>query len=146
MRVLGLHEEAIPDSGHCMTWRCEDHGLSMTLSKEVPTLVSKALKGYLKRLYQVSGVEERSKAYFAIHPGGPKILQQIQLLLNLEEEQIQHSVEVLKGYGNMSSATLPHIWEKMMQDTKVPDGAQIVSLAFGPGLTIAGSLFEKRSG
>jgi predicted naringenin-chalcone synthase len=146
LKVLMVHEETIPDSAHSMTWRCEDKGLGMTLAKEVPVLISRALKGYLERLSQLAGVnpEELIKnSFFAIHPGGPKVLQQIQDFLKLEPYQIQHSEEVLKNYGNMSSATLPHIWEKMLNDPKVPKKGRIVSLAFGPGLSIAGGLFEK---
>jgi predicted naringenin-chalcone synthase len=50
---------------------------------------------------------------------------------------------ILQNFGNMSSATLPHIWEAMLGDIKVPNQALIVSLAFGPGLTISGALLEK---
>jgi predicted naringenin-chalcone synthase len=67
-------------------------------------------------------------------------LQQIKELLDLESQQLEHSEYVLKHFGNMSSATLPHIWERMLHD--VPKGSLIVSLAFGPGLNIAGGLFK----
>jgi predicted naringenin-chalcone synthase len=146
LKIVALHEETISDSSHCMTWRCEDQGLSMTLSKEVPVLISRAIDGYLQRLSRNAGFQIQEVvegAFFAIHPGGPKILQQIMDLLNLEPHQIEHSVQVLKQFGNMSSATLPHIWEKMLKDPKVPKKAYIVSLAFGPGLSISGGLFEK---
>ena len=49
---------------------------------------------------------------------------------------------MLRDYGNMSSATLPYIWMRLLRD--VPVGTLIPSLAFGPGLTICGALFEKR--
>lgn len=146
LKVLALHEEMIPDSSHCMTWRCEDKGLAMTLSKEVPFFISRAIIGYIDQLSKLAGMSSEAlmkDSFFAIHPGGPKILQQIQDLLGLQAHQIEHSVEVLKKFGNMSSATLPHIWEKILKDPKVPKKARIISLAFGPGLSIAGGLFEK---
>ena len=148
LKILALHEETIPDSSHCMGWRCESHGLGMTLSKEVPVLISRELIGYLQRLSSRAGLDFQAlirDSVFAIHPGGPKILQQIKDLAKLEPHQVEHSVSVLKQYGNMSSATLPHIWEKMLNDPKVPKGGKIVSLAFGPGLCISGGLFEKGS-
>jgi predicted naringenin-chalcone synthase len=129
-----------------MTWRCEDHGLGMTLSKEVPVRISRAIEGYLDCLCMSAGLDREEvvkSAFFAIHPGGPKILQQIRDLLQLEQRQIEHSVQIFKQFGNMSSATLPHIWDRMLQDDTVPKGTRIVSLAFGPGLSIAGGLFEK---
>jgi predicted naringenin-chalcone synthase len=147
LSVLALHEETIPDSTHCMTWRCEDQGLGMTLSKDVPILIARSIEGYLERLCAQVKLDSKDvikEAFFAIHPGGPKILQQIKDLLKLSPEQIEHSVQILKDFGNMSSATLPHVWEKMLADPKVPCGKQIISLAFGPGLSIAGGLFEKQ--
>ena len=117
-----------------MTWQCEDQGLSMTLSREVPVRISRALHGYLTRLCESAGVDLQAalkKGFFAIHPGGPKILQQIQDLLQLEPSQIQHSVDVLKLYGNMSSATLPHIWQRMLEDPTIPNQGLIISLALG---------------
>jgi predicted naringenin-chalcone synthase len=146
LTLLGLHEETISDSIQSMTWRCEDHGLSMTLSKNVPVLIARAINDYLHRLCSIAGLSSEKivkEAFFAIHPGGPKILQQIKDLLKLESYQLEHSESTLKQFGNMSSATLPHIWEKMLKCSRVPSKALIVGLAFGPGLSIAGALFEK---
>ena len=73
----------------------------------------------------------------------PKIIDNIQESLNLETWQISHSSRVLYRFGNMSSATLPHIWEKMLNSDEIPNDSLIVSLAFGPGLTLHASLFKK---
>lgn len=144
-KVLALLEEIIPDSINSMTWNCDSVCHAMTLDKNVPVFITRVLEKYLERLAALVGrnAEELKKnAYFAIHPGGPKILFHIQHLCSLGEQQIAHSMDVLQNFGNMSSATLPHIWEKMLCD--LPDGALVVSLAFGPGLSIVGALFEKR--
>ena len=146
LKVVALLEEIIPESSHCMTWRCEDHGLGMTLSKEVPVRIARSLEGYLERLSHCSGIDHeqiKREALFAIHPGGPKILQHVAQILSLSPFQIQHSAQVLRHFGNMSSATLPHIWEKMQEDPAISDGAYIVSLAFGPGLSLSGGLLQK---
>jgi predicted naringenin-chalcone synthase len=50
---------------------------------------------------------------------------------------------VLRDHGNMSSATLPHIWARIAVDTSVPSGTLITSLAFGPGLTVYGAVLRK---
>jgi predicted naringenin-chalcone synthase len=146
LKILALHEEIIPNSSHYMGWSCGDKGISMTLSKEVPVMISRSIEEYLCRLCKNAALDSQNaikESFFAIHPGGPKILQQIKDLLGLDPRQIEHSVYALKHFGNMSSATLPHIWERMLKDPKVPKKARIVSLAFGPGLSISGSLFEK---
>jgi predicted naringenin-chalcone synthase len=63
--------------------------------------------------------------------------------LGLRNEQIEHSREVLFSRGNMSSATLPHVWMEMASDPRVTDGQIVVSAAFGPGLTLCGAVMRK---
>ena len=105
------------------------------------------LPKFLKTLADKADAKDLQKrALFAIHPGGPKILTYIQELFALSDRQMAHSFAILKNYGNMSSATLPHIWEAMLADANVPDRTPIVSLAFGPGLTITGAIMEKVCG
>ena len=143
LKVLSCREEIIPDSSHLMSWELGASGFQMSLSKEVATSIAQALNGYLERLIP----EKMSKTpLFAIHPGGPKIVQHIQKLLKLENEQISHSKHILFDRGNMSSATLPHIWEAILNDERIQDKTPIISLAFGPGLSIAGCLMEKSCG
>jgi len=146
IRVLSLHEEIIPSSTKSMTWNVMHWGFEMTLQKEVPVLISRALPSFLKTLTKKANASLESlmqNALFAVHPGGPKILLYVQEALNLKNSQMAHSFNTLKNYGNMSSATLPHIWESILKDPNIPKGTPIVSLAFGPGLSIAGAVMEK---
>lgn len=134
LRLIHLYEELLPSSMDAMRWTPHQQHFRMSLAREVPVHILGALDGFLKRL---AGDVEMKKAHFAIHPGGPKILNYIKRHLDLSEEQIHFSRSILKEYGNMSSATLPHIWMRMLEEgVKGP----IISLAFGPGLKIAGAL------
>jgi predicted naringenin-chalcone synthase len=121
-----------------MTWNLADWGFEMSLAKEVPVLIARSLPRFIQRL----GVEKN--AIFAVHPGGPKILTNIQKILDLTSEQLHHSSDILLKFGNMSSATLPHIWKAVLEDESVPSGFPVVSLAFGPGLTLCGLLMVKQ--
>lgn len=143
LKIAATHEMIIPDSSSSMEWLIKDWGFHFKLSKEIPTLIAAHLKKYLTQLCEKSGHKEEeilSNAIFAIHPGGPKIIDNIKTLLNLTEEQVTASRDILSRYGNMSSATLPHIWEVICNDPTLPDQTPVISLAFGPGLTLAGSL------
>ncbi len=146
LAILAISEEIIEDSTGNMTWDCHNWGFQMSISREVPVRIRKALDGYLERLAKKSGrdLQELRKAHFAIHPGGPKIIEQIAEKLQLSDEQISHSRGVLFDCGNMSSATLPHVWDRIVNDDDVPRGSLVVSIAFGPGLSISGALLEKR--
>lgn len=143
LQVVSVQEEIIPQSTEMMTWDLSDWNFEISLAKEVPVMIARSLGAFLKRLMKKTSIP---KSYFAIHPGGPKIISQIQQLLKLEDRQIVHSKEILLHFGNMSSATLPHVWNSMLQDESVPDGSPIVSLAFGPGLSIVGSMMVKKCG
>ena len=144
-RVLALLEEIIPESSEDMSWVCHDFGFSMHVAREVPVKIVRHLTSYLSRLVSLSGLsmEFLKDAVFAIHPGGPKIIEQLSKALELDPWQSDHSHSVLKSCGNMSSATLPHIWKKILEDSELKEGTFVVSLAFGPGLTISGSIFQK---
>jgi len=140
LQVLALHEEIIPNSEKSMVWNLVSWGFQLRLGKEIPVLIRRALSPFLERLCQKAGYDPKDlqkNARFAIHPGGPKILDYIQKEFSLSDEQISDSRQILKRYGNMSSATLPHIWEAMSSKPGL-----VVSLAFGPGLTIHGGLME----
>jgi len=146
--VLAMHEVIIPDSTQCMSWQCEDWGFGMFLSKDVPAKIALSIHSFIRDIAakaSLSMEEILVNAFFAIHPGGPKIISQIQERLNLSNQQVQHSHYILHQHGNMSSATLPHVWKAMLDDQNVPSGSWVLSMAFGPGLTISGAIFKKEA-
>lgn len=143
LKILALMEELVPHSEKDMTWVPGPYVMQMTLSKEVPFKIRDALPGFVKDLLHKSGLNDvkTEDLIFAIHPGGPKIIEAVQKKLELKDHQVKASQEILFERGNMSSATLPHVWERILLDQS-NHGKKIISLAFGPGLTIFGSLFE----
>lgn len=141
-RVLASAEEIIPNSIKSMSWNVMNWGFEMTLQKEVPVLIARAILPFVEGLTSKANICLEN-ALFAVHPGGPKILFYVQKALGLSDDQMKYSYEILKNYGNMSSATLPHIWERILQEKGTPKGTKIISLAFGPGLSIAGAIMEK---
>jgi predicted naringenin-chalcone synthase len=140
-------EEIVPDTEDAMTWMVSDFGMQMTLSRKVPDHIRACLGGFLDRMGAGLDLGARrlaERALFAIHPGGPRIIDEIAEHLGLRPDQVQASNDVLRNHGNMSSATLPHVWKAMLEDDTVRPGTLIVSLAFGPGLTISGAILRKR--
>ncbi len=146
LEILAARDEIIPDSSQAMGWSTGPFTFLMELSREVPSRLAAALPGFVDRLLGTSGAEhsgDSSEIFFAIHPGGPRIVELAQKVLGLEPSQTRHSRQVFRDHGNMSSATLPHIWQAMVEDPAVPDGTTIVSLGAGPGLTLSGMVFRK---
>jgi predicted naringenin-chalcone synthase len=145
LRMLASHESVLADSAASMGWMVADRGMKMTLSRDVPERIATSLREFVVELYRRAGRRlETRGSVFAVHPGGPKILDRVRDVLELDEAQLRASRGVLFDHGNMSSATLPHVWMRVLADAAIPAGTLIPSLAFGPGLTVSGGLFEKR--
>ncbi|HWU42646.1 MAG TPA: 3-oxoacyl-[acyl-carrier-protein] synthase III C-terminal domain-containing protein, partial [Bdellovibrio sp.] len=145
-QIKGLHEEIIPNTADAMEWMVSDWNMQMTLSKNVPTLVGEKILDVTSRWLKsrdYNTEQIRKTACFAIHPGGPKIIDQLKEKLELREDQVQASRTLLQERGNMSSATLPHLWQNILDDEKIPLGTPIISYAFGPGLTVCIGYMEK---
>jgi predicted naringenin-chalcone synthase len=146
LRVRAIHEQIVPDSADAMRWVVGDHGMQMTLSRDVPEEIARVLRGFATELFARAGIDLRRirDCAFAVHPGGPRIIDGVRDVLELDEPQVRTSRAVLLDHGNMSSATLPHIWMRLLADPQIAPGTPIVSLAFGPGLTVAGAVLEKQ--
>lgn len=137
LEVKSIKERIIPNSSGDMTWIPSPVSMQMGLSKEVPEKIRGHLPQFLRELTQ----GYHGNYLFAVHPGGPKIIDLIQAQLELSDEQVAFSRKVLLERGNMSSATLPHVWKEILDSDYE---GKVISLAFGPGLTIFGGMFEAR--
>jgi predicted naringenin-chalcone synthase len=146
LAFLGAAEALVPGSLGAMGWMLGDRGMRMILAREVPELVAGALRDFLRGLFASAAVppaEGLGRGIFAVHPGGPRIIDKVAGLLELSPAQVAASRAVLRDHGNMSSATLPHIWARIAADASVESGSLVTSLAFGPGLTVYGAVLRK---
>lgn len=146
LRMLAFHEHLLPDSADDMTWVPAAHQFQMTLSVMVPVVIKRHVKSFVIGLLRRAGLDfERDKEtlMFAIHPGGPKIVEHIQAELELRDDQVAISKKVFRENGNMSSATIPHILKGIIEEKAIGPGTRVVALGFGPGLTVTGLVLEK---
>jgi predicted naringenin-chalcone synthase len=96
----------MPKSGDAMSWRIGDHGFRMTLSAAVPELIRANLAGWLEGWLNDQGLGLDEITSWAVHPGGPRILDAVQDTLALENDVLDVSRDVLRRHGNMSSPWL----------------------------------------
>ncbi len=129
-----------------MGWTLGSRQFDMHLAKEVPVLIRDNVAAAAQALcahVQLDFERAKRDMLFAIHPGGPKILDHSRDALGLEERQVAHARSVFRALGNMSSATVPHILLSLLKDEDVRRGTRILAMGFGPGLTASGLLLEK---
>jgi predicted naringenin-chalcone synthase len=121
-----------------MTWTIGDHGFTMTLSKQVPALIHRHLRPWLTAWLAALGLDLAAVGSWAVHPGGPRVLEVVEESLGLGRDALAVSRAVFADYGNMSSPTVLFILERLMrQDAPRP----CVALGFGPGMTVEAALF-----
>jgi predicted naringenin-chalcone synthase len=142
--LLALSEFLLKNTSQAMQWTVSERGMQMSLSKDVPSLIANSLRETLENWEKEIQIPLRSllrDSIVAVHPGGPKIIDLVKETLELSEEQVLTSRKILLEHGNMSSATLPHVWAEISKDPKAA-GKFVISMAFGPGLTLALSLMR----
>jgi predicted naringenin-chalcone synthase len=146
LRILASHEVIIPDSLEDMSWDLGEYNFLMTLSKRVPVFIRKNIKPFLTTLCEKGGVDldgHKQEMCFAIHPGGPKIIDYVVDAVGISKEHAKWSYDILYRYGNMSSSTIPHVLNEIINDVTIKSDTKILAMAFGPGLTATGLLLEK---
>jgi predicted naringenin-chalcone synthase len=141
--LLGHFERLLPETREHMTWRLADSAFDMVLSRDLPRIIRKGVGPVVEGFLAQHGLTPADVPHFAIHPGGPSVIESTAEALGIGEDRVPHSQAVLRERGNMSSATLPHIWKKMTEDPAVKEGDLICSIAFGPGLTVTGNLLRR---
>lgn len=143
LQIEAFHNELATEGLSDMAWTIGDVGFEMRLSSYVPDLISKGITKLIDGLLDKTPVSLRDIQYYAIHPGGKKILEVIGRTLNLEREKLEPAYHVLKNYGNMSSPTVLFVLKKIIdQLTSRHGGERILSVAFGPGLTLESTVLR----
>jgi predicted naringenin-chalcone synthase len=127
----GFDTRLTDDGEEDMVWTIGDEGFEMTLTAQVPRIIGREIKAVATDLF---GGADAVDAW-AVHPGGRSILDRVEDGLGLGPDALSASRDVLREYGNMSSATILFVLQRMLE-TPRKDGQRIAVLAFGPGLTI----------
>jgi predicted naringenin-chalcone synthase len=129
----------LPETEDLMSWCIGNHGFEMALSPRVPDTIRELLRPWMKQwlAQQKTTIEEIGS--WAIHPGGPRILDACSEAAHLSSEDLKPSRSVLENYGNMSSPTVLFILNEL-RAANAP--RPCVMLAFGPGLAIEIALVQ----
>ena len=136
IRLEHFYSEIVSKGKKDMAWELSSTGFLMTLSGYVPELISEDISDLVNRALQKNGLRHEDITHWCIHPGGRKILESVAKSLHLEKEQLSHSYQVLRHFGNMSSPTILFVLKDMLHQLDHSKTNKILGLAFGPGLTM----------
>lgn len=128
--ILAHTDSATADQ---MTWDITDMGFRMGLSPRVPSVLARHVSDAVTRLLARNGLSVSDVDGWAVHPGGPRILDVVTRELGLEDDAVAVSREVLREHGNCSSGTVLVVLDKLVRQRQP---GVVVMMAFGPGLTL----------
>jgi predicted naringenin-chalcone synthase len=132
--IDGFYSEIIPKGKRDMAWELSSTGFVMTLSGYVPDLIEADFNRIVDQALANRNVSKKDISHWCIHPGGKKILEAIRDSLGLTTTQLETSYNVLKNFGNVSSASILFVLKEMMMQKK--SIKNLFGAAFGPGLTV----------
>jgi predicted naringenin-chalcone synthase len=143
-RIEVLDVAALTDPGTAdhMTWDVTDLGFRMGLSAEVPRVLARHVRGHVTALLHRHGHTVDDVDAWAVHPGGPRILDTVVEQLRLPPEAVDASRAVLARHGNCSSTTVLLVLDALRARGRPRAGRPAVVTAFGPGLTLYTALLR----
>lgn len=143
IKIENFYSAVAKDSLAHMTYNIRDHGFRMFLSGKVPKIISMGANNLISMLLQNTNHHLGDTNIFAIHPGGKKILEACEKAFNIPASANEHSYNILKNYGNMSSVTVLFVLKEILSKLHEKQHNQtLISMSFGPGLTLE-SMFAK---
>jgi alkylresorcinol/alkylpyrone synthase len=131
-RILALGEHCWPGTEHIMGWDIKNNGFGVVLSPELPSLIRRELRPVVDDFLERNGLRREDLGGVLLHPGGRRVLETAQDVLQLSSSDLAYAWDVLREYGNMSSATALFILERAVRG---PSNGPHLLAAFGPGFS-----------
>jgi predicted naringenin-chalcone synthase len=141
-KVHAFSSALVTDGEADMAWDIGNEGFNIVLSSYVPEILGKRIAPLLEEIVEKSGLDLSQIEEWAVHPGGRAILDKVGASLGLAPEALAASRQVLRDYGNMSSATILFVLKELL-DSADTDQALSCAMAFGPGLTVETAVLER---
>lgn len=144
LEVVDVVARTDTDHREKMRWDVTDRGFRMALSSKVPKVLDLHVQDVVDDLLAPRGLTAADVAGWAVHPGGPKIMDVVRDRLGLDEDDLRESRATLREHGNCSSATALLVLDRIRRERTLRPGDPVVLMAFGPGLTLYAALLRVR--
>ncbi|MFS0591670.1 3-oxoacyl-[acyl-carrier-protein] synthase III C-terminal domain-containing protein [Cytobacillus horneckiae] len=131
--IIATQSTTMKDSLDVMGWDVRNDGLYVIFSKDIPTIIEGWLKPNVSKFLAEQEVDMSQIEHFIAHPGGKKVIEAYQKSLQFDEQMTHISLEVLRGFGNMSSATILYVLRRFMEMAGA--GETGLATALGPGFS-----------
>jgi alpha-pyrone synthase len=139
LELKSFRTAVLPEGADQITWQIGRQGFDMVLSGRVPATIARGLPAALPAI--LGGRSAAEISHWAVHPGGRSILDAVERAAGLGDGALAASRDILRRYGNMSSATVMFVLKEILASRRAPGAG--CAIAFGPGLTAETLLFDK---
>jgi predicted naringenin-chalcone synthase len=129
------------DAQQMMGFKLVNTGLQMVLDQKVPEVIAEKFPDIIYPFLEENNCTIEAINHLIFHPGGRKIVETVEQLFGQLGKNINDTKEVLRLYGNMSSATVLYVLERFL-DRDLPEGDKGIMLSFGPGFSAQRILLE----
>jgi predicted naringenin-chalcone synthase len=136
LNLISTDSVLFENSANAMGWKIGNFGFEMMLSSDLPKMILEFAVPQLLEVLKSRNISVDKIKYWALHPGGRAVLDSLQQGLKLDEEKMHPSREILKNYGNMSSASILFVLKEIIDNHKIKNDEYCCAVAFGPGLTM----------
>jgi alkylresorcinol/alkylpyrone synthase len=133
-RVVATRSEVFPGSTDALGWRLSENGFRIVLTTDLSDVVESRLGAAITQFLAAQGLTADDVGAWICHPGGPRVIDAIQRALKLPDEAVAPSREALAEAGNLSSASVLHILEKVGNAGVMP-GTFGLMIGLGPGVS-----------
>lgn len=134
-RIVDTASYLIPDTPDAMGFDLRENGFHIVLAKSVPDILRGQIRPLVRQFLDRHGLRPEELVAFVLHPGGKKILDYIEAELNIERHMTRPSWDVLRDYGNLSSAAILFVLREWLANRRPADGTYGLMAGFGPGLS-----------
>jgi predicted naringenin-chalcone synthase len=145
-RIMDFHSALIPSGVDAMAWSIGDNGFDISLSSYVPKIIGAGIADLIKPLLDLHQMGIEDVHTWAVHPGGKSIIDKVVEGLEIPPGKVAASRDILRRYGNMSSATILFVLHHILAAAKEDHQQLIGAMAFGPGLTAEMALLQLEPG
>jgi alkylresorcinol/alkylpyrone synthase len=141
-QILEAESYQFPDTLDAMGFDLKDSGLHIVLSKDVPEVIHQHIQTPVKNFLTRCGLALEQLSSFVLHPGGRKLLEGMEADFNISRASLLPSWNVLRNYGNLSSASILFVLKEWLERRPAAIGELGLMAAFGPGFSAELLLFR----
>lgn len=141
LEIVAARSRLFPDSLNVMGWSFTSRGMQVIFDRRIPAIVTRHAAAELDALLASAELSRESVEHYLYHPGGVKVLEAYEKAYGIDGDALGRSRDVLRCYGNMSSATVMFVIERFLEGG-APPGYGVIS-ALGPGFSSESVLFRK---